>query len=160
VPILQIHGLEDETIKYGGGERRKDCLPSIPHWIQEWAKRDGYSAMNVSSSLFEGKAHQYAFGGGVVTHIAVEGLGHHWPSTQSGVDGNSGAAPFDATPLIMKFFADHTLEKKLKARYFGYRRVWDDEAEWDDGEDECLNEEGCADDDDDDGEEGVVVLEL
>lgn len=71
--MLEFHGLADEVIKYEGDVRRQACLPAIPHWIQTWAKRDGLSLTNASSSVpgaSEGStAVRYEFGGGLVTHI-------------------------------------------------------------------------------------------
>lgn len=75
--MLEFHGLSDGTISYTGGVRRKACLPTIPHWIQSWAERDGLGTTNVSSKVpgaLEGStAVRYEFGGdsdqGLVTHI-------------------------------------------------------------------------------------------
>lgn len=77
IAMLEFHGLADETISYDGGVRRKACLPTIPHWIQTWAERDGLGSTNVSSevpgALEDGTAVRYEFGEGedrgLVTHI-------------------------------------------------------------------------------------------
>lgn len=78
IPMLEFHGLADKTISYTGGVRRKACLPTIPHWIQTWAVRDGLGSTNISSTVpgaLEGSAAvRYEFGEGsdqgLVTHIA------------------------------------------------------------------------------------------
>lgn len=77
IPILDFHGMADTTIAYMGGERKGGCLPSIPHWVQSWAERDGLGQTNVSSSvpgaLSGSSAVAYEFGSGwqqgMVTHI-------------------------------------------------------------------------------------------
>lgn len=75
--MLEFHGMHDQTIDYAGGVRRKACLPTIPHWIQMWAERDGLGTANVSSpvpgALAYSTAVRYEFGEGddqgLVTHI-------------------------------------------------------------------------------------------
>lgn len=75
--MLEFHGLADQTIKYSGGTQHKACLPTIPHWIQTWAERDGLGSTNVSSgvpgALPGSTAVMYQFGNGdnlgLVTHI-------------------------------------------------------------------------------------------
>lgn len=75
--MLEFHGLADTTISYNGGVRRKACLPTIPHWIQTWAVRDGLGLKNQSSAvpnaLKGSTAVRYEFGTGatqgLVTHI-------------------------------------------------------------------------------------------
>lgn len=77
IPMLEFHGLHDKTINYTGGVRRKACLPTIPHWIQTWAEKDGLGTTNVSSAVPEALAGstavRYEFGEGqdqgLVTHI-------------------------------------------------------------------------------------------
>lgn len=77
VPVLVFHGLADDTIAYYGGPRRGGCLPSIPHWVQTWAGRDGLGTENETSAVPgapEGSsAVRYEFGEGIqkglVTHI-------------------------------------------------------------------------------------------
>lgn len=77
IPMLEFHGLADTTISYNGGVRRKACLPTIPHWIQTWAVRDGLGSTNKSSAvpnaLKGSTAVRYEFGTGshqgLVTHI-------------------------------------------------------------------------------------------
>lgn len=77
VPVLVFHGLVDDTIAYYGGPRRGGCLPTIPHWVQTWADRDGLGPRNetsaVPTALDGSSAIRYEFGEGVqkglVTHI-------------------------------------------------------------------------------------------
>ncbi|KAI5194519.1 hypothetical protein E4T38_09539 [Aureobasidium subglaciale] len=106
VPMLEFHGDADGTIPYPGGPRRGYCLPSVSHWVTDWALRDGLSATNVTTSLASGKVTKYEFGAskgvqGLVTHYKVAGWGHSWASINAG-------APIDATPIIMDFFYRHS----------------------------------------------------
>jgi poly(3-hydroxybutyrate) depolymerase len=51
IPILAFHGGGDTTIPYEGKFQKKACLPSIPHWIDSWAQRDGLSTVPVNVSI-------------------------------------------------------------------------------------------------------------
>jgi poly(3-hydroxybutyrate) depolymerase len=113
VPILEFHGSDDSTIPYSGGGRRGECLPTIPHWVREWSKREGYGLTNLTSQLYGGKVQKYEYGGaanqlGVVTHYLTDGLGHAWPSTEPN-DDNPDGTYYNATPIIMDFFNKYTL---------------------------------------------------
>ena len=115
IPILEFHGTADKTIPYGGGGRRGECLPSVPHLVREWAGRDGLGTeKNETTQLFGGKVQRYRFGKGeeeelgLVTHYRVEGLGHAWPSKEANGDNPDGTY-LDATPIIMEFFERWTL---------------------------------------------------
>lgn len=84
-PILELHGANDETIKYDGDEVK--LLPSIPSWLDTWARRNGSrspasehitvphgSTGKISHTTY--KAGDISFG---VEHYRVEGMGHLWP---------------------------------------------------------------------------------
>ncbi|THY45685.1 hypothetical protein D6C98_07739 [Aureobasidium pullulans] len=106
LPMIEFHGDTDGTIPYPGGARRGYCLPTVPHWVTDWAIRDGLSTSNITTSLASGKVTKYEFGAsqgvqGLVTHYKVAGWGHSWASINAG-------APIDATPLIMDFFYSHS----------------------------------------------------
>ncbi|PVH74779.1 carbohydrate esterase family 1 protein [Cadophora sp. DSE1049] len=113
LPILEIHGSADNTIPYAGGPRRDECLPTIPHWVREWSKREGFGLTNKTTALYGGKVLKYEYGGGkgelgIVSHYLVDGLGHAWPSKKPN-DDNSKGTYLDATPIIMDFFGKYTL---------------------------------------------------
>jgi poly(3-hydroxybutyrate) depolymerase len=113
IPILEFHGSKDKTIPYEGGGRRGECLPSIPHWVREWSKREGYGLSNKTTEMFGGKVQRYEYGEaagqlGIVTHYLTDGLGHDWPSKEPN-DDNSKGTYYDATPIIMDFFNKYTL---------------------------------------------------
>lgn len=124
VPMLEIHGGSDETIHYkGDGSRRGACLPSVPHWVEAWAARDGVlvEAAGTGRTKWTGKAKVRSWGPGtegfgLVTHVYEAGLGHSWPSKRKNEDngpkpkGNGdGPASFDATEAILRFFGGYRL---------------------------------------------------
>jgi poly(3-hydroxybutyrate) depolymerase len=96
------------TIAYAGGARSGACLPSVPHWLDGWRKRESFGACGNETSLFGGKVKKTEFGGGKVTGYLVEGLGHAWPSVEPNGDNPNGTY-FDATPLIMEWFGRWSL---------------------------------------------------
>ncbi|CAG8979105.1 hypothetical protein HYALB_00000236 [Hymenoscyphus albidus] len=113
IPIIEFHGLADTTIAYAGGPRSGQCLPSIPHWIREWSKREGFGLTNRTTSLFGGNVlkYEYAEAAGIlgeITHYRISGLGHDWPSVGPNPDSSTGTY-LDATPLIMDFFNSYPL---------------------------------------------------
>lgn len=88
IPMLEFHGGMDNTINYTGEGRREECLPSVPHWIREWAKRDGLSVKNESVPLNgTNDTTVYEWGSGkekgLVKHVFDESIKHDWPSTVS-----------------------------------------------------------------------------
>jgi poly(3-hydroxybutyrate) depolymerase len=106
IPLLVFHGGNDTTIAYAGGERKGECLPSIPHFIQEWAHTDGLRSHNTTERLTE-DAVIYSFGRGLVQLVYDSVLGHDWPSTVPNADNSAAGqhpARFNATPMIMEFF--------------------------------------------------------
>jgi poly(3-hydroxybutyrate) depolymerase len=112
IPIIEFHGTAESTIPYNGGGRRGECLPSVPHFVREWAKRDGLGLHNQTTSLYDGNVLEYQYGSeealGTVTHYRIEGLGHDWPSVNPNSDNPDGTF-LDATPIIMDFFSRWTL---------------------------------------------------
>ncbi|KAL2065225.1 hypothetical protein VTL71DRAFT_2894 [Oculimacula yallundae] len=113
LPILEFHGSDDTTISYSGGPRRGVCLPTVPHWVREWSKREGYGLTNKTTSLYGGKVLKYEYGGGsgqlgIVSHYLVDGLGHDWPSRGPNGDNEKGTY-LDSTPVIMEFFGRYRL---------------------------------------------------
>lgn len=108
IPILETHGLNDTTIAYYGGPRKDRCLPTIPHFITEWAKRDGLGSSNITTSQSSGNVIKYQFGAsihatGLVTHYRIQGMGHSWPWKSEG-------HYIDATEIAMEFFNNYRLD--------------------------------------------------
>lgn len=106
VPIFEIHGSADGVIAYNGGPRRNRCLPSLPHFMTEWAKRNGLGSKNESTALDSGRVVKYEFGKGaekgIDTHYWVQGLGHTWASTKANVGGC--CSLINGSSLAMEFF--------------------------------------------------------
>ncbi|KAK4508414.1 hypothetical protein PRZ48_002152 [Zasmidium cellare] len=59
VPIFEVHGSADGVIAYNGGSRRNRCLPTLPHFMTEWAKRNGLGSQNSSTVLDSGRVVKY-----------------------------------------------------------------------------------------------------
>jgi poly(3-hydroxybutyrate) depolymerase len=115
IPLLAFHGGNDTVIAYLGGERKNECLPTIPNFIQQWAARDGLPKSNVTTSIAK-NALSYSFGCGVdaglVGLMFESDIGHDWPSTEPNSDNTVAGhhtASYNATPIIMEFFASHQL---------------------------------------------------
>ncbi|KAH8705840.1 hypothetical protein BGW36DRAFT_18591 [Talaromyces proteolyticus] len=113
IPFLAFHGGNDTTIPYLGGERKHECLPTIPHFIRQWAKRDGLnSSSNITTSIASNTV-QYSFGiTGLVQLVYDSVIGHDWPSTIPNADNQKAGhqpASFNATPIVLDFFRNHQL---------------------------------------------------
>lgn len=54
VPIFETHGSADTVIPYDGGARRSRCLPTIPHFMTNWAELNGLGSSNVTTDLYSG----------------------------------------------------------------------------------------------------------
>ncbi|KAJ5611173.1 hypothetical protein N7510_007892 [Penicillium lagena] len=113
IPFLAFHGGNDTTISYWGGERKNECLPTIPHFIREWAARDELvSQRNITISLAPDTV-IYSFGlTGLVRLVYDSVIGHDWPSTVPNADNEEAGhhpASFNATPIILDFFEKHYL---------------------------------------------------
>ncbi|KAI1001830.1 hypothetical protein K3495_g6373 [Podosphaera aphanis] len=108
IPIMEFHGLKDNTIAYTGGPRRGGCLPAILHWVTEWSVRNGLGSDATITKYNDGHVVKYEYAPntdiqGVVTHFAIENLDHDWPNIKPNGDNNLGTY-IDATPMIMDFF--------------------------------------------------------
>ncbi|SDW81612.1 polyhydroxybutyrate depolymerase [Saccharopolyspora shandongensis] len=108
-PILDFHGTADQTIPYQGNPEKG--LPPIPEWLAGWADRNDCDDTPIVRD--EGNGVQVAKWVGCdrnssVVHYRIEGLGHDWPSTRPNPDSDQPSV-VDATPIIMRFFAEHRL---------------------------------------------------
>ncbi|KAF2870015.1 carbohydrate esterase family 1 protein [Massariosphaeria phaeospora] len=109
VPMLEIHGAADRTVKYEGGEGDGGPQPAISEWLEWWAQRNGCGER--SEETLEGGVHRYewACGGkkGVLQHYKVDDLGHCWADTEpnlSQISVPQGPSVIKASEIIMKFF--------------------------------------------------------
>ncbi|KIY01593.1 uncharacterized protein Z520_03145 [Fonsecaea multimorphosa CBS 102226] len=115
IPLLAFHGGNDTTIPYAGEERKGECLPSIPHFIREWALREGLGTGNITTPVANDTV-KYSYGMGhdasLVALIFDADIGHDWPSTAPNEDNQvTGHHPasFNATPIILDFFQRYRL---------------------------------------------------
>lgn len=113
IPFLAFHGGNDTTISYWGGERKNECLPTIPHFIRECAARDGLASQRNITIPLASDAVIYSFGlTGLVGLVFDSVIGHDWPSTVPNADNEEAGhhlASFNATPIILEFFDRHSL---------------------------------------------------
>ncbi|KAJ5247226.1 hypothetical protein N7468_002209 [Penicillium chermesinum] len=113
IPIIEFHGGNDTTIAYDGGARKGECLPSIPHFVREWAKRDDLDSHKNLTIPIAPDTVLYSFGvTGLVQHVYDSVIGHDWPSTVPNADNQKPGrhpASFNATPIILDFFYRHSL---------------------------------------------------
>jgi poly(3-hydroxybutyrate) depolymerase len=114
--MLEFHGGKDKTISYSGqADRSNECLPTIPHWVREWAKRDGLGLRNVTTQLTKDTlVYTYGTGNetGLVTHVFDSSIGHDWPSTKPNDDSTRNGdnpATFNATSIILEWFQKYIL---------------------------------------------------
>lgn len=96
LPFMEIHGDNDGVISYFGGPRQNQCLPSLPHYVQDWAARDGLPSANVTT-VPTTNVTLSQWGSGVVSHYRITGWGHVWSSKAAG-------APVDTINNVMDFF--------------------------------------------------------
>lgn len=111
IPFVEFHGGNDTTIRYDGGERKKECLPSIPHFIQAWALRDNLGDASVATRIAPNTT-RFSFGDGLVEQYYESDIGHDWPSTVPNADNKVAGrhvASYNATPIIVDFFGRHSL---------------------------------------------------
>ncbi|KIW90543.1 uncharacterized protein Z519_09190 [Cladophialophora bantiana CBS 173.52] len=115
IPVLAFHGGNDTAIPYTGKERKGECLPSIPHFIQEWALREGLGTTNITTPVANDTV-KYTYGmghdAGFVAFIFDSDIGHDWPSTAPNGDNQHAGhhpASSNATPIILDFFQHHRL---------------------------------------------------
>ncbi|KAI8634037.1 Alpha/Beta hydrolase protein [Xylariaceae sp. FL1651] len=111
-PIIVFHGLADDTIAYGGGERSGECLPYIPHFVAAWAVRDGLQASPSRVARLAGdNSTTYTYGAGAergLVSFVYDGnaVSHQWPATIPNTDSiehGSQPATFNASSIIMDF---------------------------------------------------------
>jgi polyhydroxybutyrate depolymerase len=95
VPVIAIHGLDDNVVPYSAGAKA----------VTYWARTNQCTATPQKQDNGKVITETYAgcSKGAEVVLYSVKGLGHSWPM-QSLLDPN---APISATDLIWEFFASH-----------------------------------------------------
>lgn len=78
IPMLEIHGVVDSTVKYTGGQGEGGPQPGIAEWVGWWAERNNCSGKK-EDELVDGSVHRVSWtcGGvqGLVQHYRVDELG-------------------------------------------------------------------------------------
>lgn len=94
LPLLDIHATGDKTIPYHGGEGRGGPLPSIPAFMERWAKRQGCYGSVVVDEIGKGVdeiRYKHCMGrDDVLRHVRIQGWSHKWPTRESGYDASVG----------------------------------------------------------------------
>ena len=110
LPLLEIHGGNDSTVRYQGGQGDGGPQPAISDWLDWWAKRNGCDSKK-EESLFNGEVQHLSWNcGGVdgrLQHYKVVSMGHCWADTEinlSQISVPQLPTVIRASEIIMKFF--------------------------------------------------------
>ncbi|KAK9778882.1 putative Alpha/Beta hydrolase protein [Seiridium cardinale] len=117
IPVLDFHGGNDTTININGGFRNGGCLSNIREWVAEWVQRNNLTDSSSETEALNGSTKVYQYGSssdaGLVTFVYDgDHVNHDWPATINNTDNEdhgSGPASFNASSMIMEFFAKYTL---------------------------------------------------
>jgi polyhydroxybutyrate depolymerase len=108
VPVLAVHGTNDEVVPYGGFGPSPGWplrLPSLPAWLAGWAARDGCTvdaAVFLDTREVTGARWSGCRAGAEVVHYRVNGGGHQAPRTIAGRS---------LAEVLWEFFAAHPLPR-------------------------------------------------
>lgn len=90
VPLLEIHGRQDETIEYNGGERHGSTYMSAMRMSSLFAGRSGCFGAPTSIAV-TGQVTRVEWPGcqedSEVMHLAIDDGGHTWPGDDDGLAG-------------------------------------------------------------------------
>ncbi|KAI1813548.1 carbohydrate esterase family 1 protein [Poronia punctata] len=86
LPLLEVHGGNDGSVHYDGGEGEGGVEPAISDWLGWWAERNGCTSSKVEDS-FDGDVHHTIWTcaddvEGVLQHWKVDDMGHCWADTE------------------------------------------------------------------------------
>ncbi|KAF2627278.1 carbohydrate esterase family 1 protein [Macroventuria anomochaeta] len=117
LPYLNLHGLADTVVAYNGTNTPPPASIPVPTWVKSWVERNDCSSAPVVSEIEAGTVTEskWTCGGqqDTVVHRAIEGFGHGWPSKKNQGEPfetlRGGPTGWDATPLILEWFAKWTL---------------------------------------------------
>jgi poly(3-hydroxybutyrate) depolymerase len=110
LPILELHGTNDQTAEYNGGRSHGAPLPPIRDVLNRWAVRNGCQSppVPIVDRLRSDKVFYTQFDcGGLKSSVVgynVTGQSHVWISTQYNEDNKGATAPIDASTIMMEFF--------------------------------------------------------
>ncbi|KAH3913854.1 feruloyl esterase [Parastagonospora nodorum] len=112
IPILEIHGATDKTVKYEGGQGDGGPQPAISNWLDWWAQRNSCTG-KTEEVIEDGNVQHYSWScdgiEGLLQHYKVEGLGHCWADTEPNLSQISVPqlpTVIRASVIAMKFFDD------------------------------------------------------
>jgi poly(3-hydroxybutyrate) depolymerase len=115
-PMLELHGTDDTTAPYGGGNSHKHALPKVREALSHWATRNGcgdspkpsVDEKILSPTVFHT---QYDCQGieGLVIGYNVTGQKHWWIADVTNDENGGDHSPIDGSTIMMEFFALHSL---------------------------------------------------
>ncbi|XXH00558.1 hypothetical protein Hte_006906 [Hypoxylon texense] len=117
LPVLEVHGGGDASVRYGGGEGEGGVEPAIATWLGWWAERNGCGGDDGKTveDSFGGDVHHttWTCGGtvGALQHWKVDDMGHCWASTEinfSQIAAGELPTHIQASQIIMDFFDQFT----------------------------------------------------
>jgi polyhydroxybutyrate depolymerase len=118
VPMLIIHGLDDQIVPFDGGRNARDpdrVWISVPRSAAFWVEHNRASDPPVVDELHSGHIRRSTWqpreGGAPVVLYALSGWGHDWPGPESVRQraANDPLRGFDAAVVVWEFLASHAL---------------------------------------------------
>lgn len=116
MPIMQIHGTDDNTVPYEGALWTKSATEIVEYWstYNETQSTINFDLAN-SNSTDNSTAHVTQNVDGIngveVTHIRIDGGGHTWPGSAIVVPGTN--LDFNASERIWQFFNQYDIDGKI-----------------------------------------------
>lgn len=111
IPVVQLHGDEDELVSYHGTSFDGPTVP-VQEQMIDWLKRNGCDASTSveMGQLAGGTVSKYSYecvqdGKLLVLHYVFHGMDHMWPL----IEKEEGSEGFDGTSAILDFFGSHSL---------------------------------------------------
>ena len=113
VPMIAFHGTRDPVTPYNGGVTwiSSQSFPSIPRFVEKWARRNQCKSMKV-----EGHLRQYTdcADDATVAFYTISRGGHVWPGGEPFPEWLVGkdVRDVDATRVMWSFFREHPLRAR------------------------------------------------
>lgn len=108
--LMEIHGGNDSTVNYAGGQGDGGLEPAIPDWLDWWVERNGCEG-KTEEILFDGEVQHLSWkcgnAEGGLQHYKVLSMGHCWADTEinlSQITVPQGPTVIRASEIIMEFF--------------------------------------------------------
>lgn len=117
-PIAFIHGLNDSSVFYNGGDGEGGFLPAVPAVVNSWVSRNRCTSLSKTDSD-NGTIHLWSWTcngvEGALEHHREDDMGHVWASRQqtfSQIVMREGPTSLEANDIIMGFFDRFSLDKQ------------------------------------------------